>query len=707
MPLPNIAGVAPRKNNYVSSPVSQNHYDQYMVRGDQTLNDRWTLFYRHFLQDTNVFSPFQGASPANYAGFTNVAPSRVQHATGGVNTVFRSTLLNEFRVGFSRTAGSNSNLPFLNPLDYGINYVRPQNAIGGLGLPDITINGISGIGNSVQGPSVSTITEYEISNVLTVVKGRQNMRIGGTWRPGKEDIDNGFFVVGRFVFNGTYTGDSLADFLLGKASEFDYGQGRTRMVMVNQNWGAFFQDDWKVRNDLTINLGLRYDYYSPITDDLGQTSTFIIDQPPTGQPQSGKAEVILAGTHGLPPKGTYYPYRKNLQPRGGFSWNVSGDGRLAVRGGLGLFTNQLRNNLTLQQILSYPFYQQPVVRDTSLSDPIKPTTIPLVGQLYVTDPNIVTPYSVVYNLDTQWEFARNTILEIAYVGNRGYNLLQFRELNQPIYAPGQTKQANKDLFRPFPGFTSVLRSSNWGTSNYNGIETSVTRRFINGLQFQASYVLSQSKDTSSRFHSGATNRTYIMMPQDTNDVNAEYASSDFDARHRVVVSEIYELPFGRNKRWLQSGPVSAVLGNWAIASIWTLQSGFPYTIYDGSDPCLRAGNWTPSCRPNLVGDPNAGAKTASQWFNTAAFQKAPIGQSGSAPRNSVRGPGMINTDLSFIKRLLFGDNKAVEIRVEGFNLFNRVNLGVPVTDYSSSSFGRIQSTATGAREFQFGLKFRF
>jgi len=150
-----------------------------------------------------------------------------------------------------------------------------------------------------------------------------------------------------------------------------------------------------------------------------------------------------------------------------------------------------------------------------------------------------------------------------------------------------------------------------------------------------------------------------------------------------------------------------VLGNWAIASIWTFQSGFPYTIYDGSDPCLRAGNWTPSCRPNLVADPNAGAKTAAQWFNTAAFQKAPAGQSGSAPRNSVRGPGMINTDLSFIKRVPFGDTKAVEIRVEGFNIFNRVNLGVPVTDFSSSSFGRIQSTATGAREFQFGLKFRF
>ncbi len=708
MPLPNISGVAPRKNNYVSSPVSQTNYNQYMVRVDHTFNQHWTMFYRHFLQDNDVFNPFQGSNTANYAGFTNTNKSRPQHGTGGVNTIMSGGLLNEFRFGFSRQTSQSSNLPLLNPIDYGINYVRPQNAIGGLGLPDIEINGISGIGNTVQGPSIGIYQEYEFSDVMTAIKGDHNIRIGGTYRPGSEDIDNGFFVVGRYVFNGTYTGDSVADFLLGKASEFDYGQGRTRMVMINKNWGTFVQDDWKVRDNLTLNLGVRYDYFSPITDRLGQTSTFIIDQPAGGTPQSGTAEVINAGTHGLPKNGTYFPDKKGFQPRAGFSWNVNGTGKVAVHGGAGIFRNQLRNNLTLQQILSYPFYQQPVVRDTSLSNPIKPVTTPLVGQLYVIDPHITTPYSVAYNLDTQWQFMTNTILEIAYVGNRGYHLLQLgNELNQPVYIAGQTTQATKDLFRPYPGFTSVLQASNWGRSTYNGLETSVSRRFTNGLQFQASYVLSKSMDNSSAFHSGATNRTYLMMPQDANDKDAEYAPSEFDARHRVNLSEIYELPFGQGKRWLTSGPLAAVLGNWSIASIWTFQSGFPYTVYDGRDPCLRAGNWTPSCRPNQVGDPNAGPKTAAEWFNTAAFQPAPAGQSGSAPRNSVRGPGMINTDLSFIRRVPLGGQRSIELRIEGFNIFNRANLGVPVTDISSSSFGRIQSTATAARELQFGLKFKF
>ena len=707
MPLPNIPGTVPRQNNYVSSPVMQNHYDQYVMRGDYTFNDHWTLFYRHFIQDNDVFNPFQGSNTANYEGFPSTSVSRPQHGTGGLNTVISSALLNEFRAGFSRMTSQGSNLPLLNPVDYGINYVRPQDAIGGLGLPDIEINGISGIGNTVQGPTIGIYNEYEVADVLTAVKGRHNMRIGGNYRPGSEDINNGFFVVGRYVFNGTYTGDTVADFLLGKASEFDYGQGRTRMVMVNKNWGTFFQDDWKIRDNLTLNLGIRYDYFSPITDELGQTSTFIITQPATGAPQSGQAQVINAGTNGLPPNGTYFPDKDGFQPRAGFSWNVTGDSKLALRGGAGIFRNQLRNNLTLQQILSYPFYQQPVVRDTSLSDPIKPTTIPLVGQLYVIDPHVVTPYSVVYNINTQWQFMANTILEVAYVGNRGYDLIQLgNELNQPIFIAGQTTQTNKDLYRPYPGFTSVLQASNWGHSNYNGLETSVTRRFSDGLQFLVSYVLSKSMDNSSAFHSGATNRTYLLAPQDANDKEADYAPSEFDAHHRVNLSEIYELPWGKDKRWLKEGPVSALLGDWVVASITTFQSGFPFNIYDGRDPCLRAGNWTPSCRPNQIGDPNAGAETAAQWFNTAAFLPAPAGQSGSAPRNSVRGPGMINTDLSFIKRVLFS-GKSLELRLEVFNFFNRVNLGTPVTDWSSSSFGRIQATATNARELQFGFKFRF
>lgn len=711
MPLPNIPGAAPRQNNFVSSPTQDTQFDQYMARVDHKLSDKWTVFYRHFLQDNASFNPFQGAGPAGYLGFPNRGESRTQHGAFALSTMLSSTSLNELRVGFASNASVSSNLPLLNPVDFGINYARRQETAGGLGLPDITINGMSGIGNSIQGPSTNPSKEWQVSNVFSSVVGRHYLKMGGEYRRGTDDTDLGFFFVGRFVFNGTYTGDSFADFLLGRAIEFNHATGRTQLALRNQNFGLFVQDDFKIRDNLTLNLGARYDFYSPITDARGETSTFVVRQPHTGLPQSGVAEVIIAGTNGLPENSTYHPDWNNIQPRVGVAWDIFGDGRLALRGGAGVFHNQLRNNLALQHILSYPFQQQPVYRDTTLENPIKPVVgAPIIGQLYSTDPDIVVPYTIAYSLGTQWQFTSNMVLEVAYVQNDGKDLLQFEEMNQPIYVPGQTTAANKDQFRPYRGFSSVLRSTNWGHSDYRGLETSIQRRFSNGIGFGAAYTLSNSHDLSSGFHSGATSTTYLLKPQDSDNPEAEYAPSDFDARHRFTASQIWELPFGVNRRWLNSGVMAQVIGGWTVTSLWTLQSGFPYNVFDGADPCLRAGGYTASCRPNLVGDPDSGPKTAAQWFNAAAYQRTGPGEFGSAPRNSFRGPGLVNTDLALIKRVYMNGVRQgmnVEVRLEAFNAFNRVNLGVPNLNIASAAFGRIGSTATDAREFQFGVKLTF
>jgi outer membrane receptor protein involved in Fe transport len=713
MPLPNIAGTRARQNNYVSSPSNVNDYNQYMARLDHSISGNWNLFYRHFLQRQETFNPFQGAGPANYTGFPVEGKTRVQHGTFGVSTVLGSSRLNEFRVGFASNSNISLNLPLLNPLDFGINYVRPQETAGGLGLPDFTITGMSGIGNQIQGPTKNPSREIQFSDVFSMYLGRHQIKAGAEMRRGNDDFDLGFFFVGRYVFNGTYTGDSFADFLLGRAVEFNHAKGRTRLLMQNANYGAFVQDDFKLTDNLTLNLGVRYDYYSPITDDFGQTSTFVVRQPSTrGVPQSGVAEVIDAGTNGLPEKATYFPDRNNVQPRVGFAWDVTGTGKFSIRGGAGVFHNQLRNNLALQHILSYPYQEQPVYRDTTLENPIRQQAgAPIIGQLYATDPDIVTPYAIAWSIGTQWQFVRDTLLEVAYVGNRTRDLLQFEEMNQPIYVAGQTTAANKDLFRPYRGFSSVLRSTNWGKSEYNGIETSVQRRFRNGLGFQVAYTLAHAKDYSSGFHSGATSTLYLLKPQDSDNLAPEWADADFDARHRLVASEVWEMPFGPGRRWLNTGALAHVLGGWSLAGIYTFQSGFPYNVFDGNDPCLRAGGYTATCRPNLLADPNlpSSDRTPARWFNTAAFQRTPPGEFGSTPRNAIRGPGLKNVDLSLSKRVALDRVKRgmnLEVRVDAFNAFNNVNFGVPNLNFASSAFGRI-GTALDAREFQFGLKLNF
>jgi len=171
------------------------------------------------------------------------------------------------------------------------------------------------------------------------------------------------------------------------------------------------------------------------------------------------------------------------------------------------------------------------------------------------------------------------------------------------------------------------------------------------------------------------------------------------------VNETWQIPVGPDKKYLSEGALSHILGDWVVTSIWTYQSGRPFSPYDSADPCITAGNWTPVCRPNLVGDPNAGPQTELEWFNTAALQRTGASEFGTSPRNPILGPDLFNVDLSFSKLIrLPGERTRLEIRAEVYNLFNTVNLGNPVVDIASSGFGRIGATAVPAREWQFGIK---
>jgi hypothetical protein len=346
---------------------------------------------------------------------------------------------------------------------------------------------------------------------------------------------------------------------------------------------------------------------------------------------------------------------------------------------------------------------------------------PGAGLALVTDPHLRTPYAQHLDLGIQYQFVSDLLLEIAYVGTLGRKLLQFRDLNQPIFIPGLDQNgnplstpANKEARRPYPGFSTIAQSTSYGSSNYHSVQTNLSKRFSGGSTFLVAYTFSKSIDLASQFHSGSGSPIDPAIAQDANDLAADRALSSFDMRHRFTLSGVFDLPFGNGKWFLnRNGVLDKILGGWSVSPILTISSGVPLTVRDFTDPCGVSGPFITSCRPNLVKPPNlkGDRRTVDQWFETSAFQRQPFGSFGNAGRNVIFADGAENLDVAVIKRIAFSDSmsRSIEFRAEFFNLPNHPQFGPPDLNFSSPTFGKVFSTARGSseRQIQFGLKVNF
>lgn len=731
-PQPNLAG-PPRTLNFTSSPTQIAKRNQTILRIDHTserANSTADQFFGRYVYDNAAQDdPFQsGNVPTFFPGFTTSLTNKNQNLALGHTHTFSPHTLNVFLFGFSRTHNPTTHSPFTKPRTVGIDFEVPEN----VGLPDVRLSGFSGVGNSIFGPFRYAFNTFQYQDTLTFIRGRSTIKAGAELRRHQENVRFQFAENGQFLFLGVFTGDPLADFLLGRAFYFTYGS--FERDVLHQRWSAtnfFVQNDFKLTPRLTLNLGVRYEYVTPINDKDGRTATVLIrKEPAPGVPQSGIAESVLAGTNGLCDKCTYFPDRNNWAPRVGFAFDVLGKGKLVLRGGYGVFFNQMESNLALQNILQPPFASFPLILDSggagyaSLDSPTCGGLCvpPGAGLVLVTDPHIRTPYMQHFNLNVQYEFQPDFVLEVGYVGTLGRKLLQFRELNQPIFIPGTDQSgnplstlANKESRRPFANFSTIAQSTTYGSSNYNSLQASVQKRFSRGYTFLAGYTFSKSIDQLSQFHSGSGSPIDPAIAQDADRLGAERGLSAFDMRHRFTLSGVFELPLGRGKRFLNRGAVlNQIVGGWSLSPILVLASGIPLTVRDFTYPCLVAGPFITSCRPNLVGNPilPADQRSPEQWINRSAFARQLPGTFGSAGRNIVFTDGTQNLDVALIKRAYFGQGetaKRIELRAEFFNLPNHPQFGTPDLDFSSPTFGRIFSTAQGTteRQIQFGLKFIF
>jgi hypothetical protein len=608
--------------------------------------------------------------------------------------------------------------------------------LGIMGMPMYTDGGslrfaVSGRWTLGSGGIVKFVSNtYQIKNSTSLIRGRHTVKLGG------EFMDIGWFqsFLGppQFSFSGIRTGrgaagagDAMADFLLGAYDSLPVSAGVRNNDDHTKFLVFFAQDDFKVTQRLTLNLGLRWELPWPWVEKFDRLNAVYMDASVQSAVVPQAPPGMLFPGDRLPngktmPRGLIDMDKNNLAPRVGFAYDVFGDGRTALRGAYGVFF-ETANGDTLAQTNPPFVVGSQTYRDGLLSNPFGsigavplPITVPPTGVEFTlplnglwgplsTDQSTTMVHNWSFAIDR--EIVRDFTLSLAYIGKEGNNLLAFRPYNAAIYVPGVgpagtplSTRANINSRVPFlPGVygPSGLYLDNFGRSNYHGMVLQLRKRFTQGFQFDTSYVLSKSLDSSSTTTLGG-------CLTDPYNPDHDYGPSSWDRRHAYVFSGMWNPQFYRG----QHGVGSRILGGWSLSSITTIQSGAPLTFSSGQDTQLNGTGC--NSRANIVGDPRRSHSSRDdmilRFFNTDAFGQPPDGSVGTSGRGILPGPADVVTDLAILKDIGVTEATRFQLRAELLNAFNQVNFGGPVTTLNNARFGQITSAGEG-RTIQLGLKF--
>jgi hypothetical protein len=500
---------------------------------------------------------------------------------------------------------------------------------------------------------------------------------------------------GNLGFRATFTGNAVADFLLGYVSD---SLLTTPWVVDQRHWAAsfFVQDDWRASSKLTVNLGLRYDFITPALEAQNRQANF---DPATGT-------LVQAQDGSLEDRGLVKPDTNNFAPRVGLVYQLSDS--MVLRGGYGIFYNLFDRIGSEDQIALNP--------GSGLVS-LSPSTATLAsGPLFLLrngfpagylDPSRIdisravlrgadrdSPKTTIhqFSVGAQKIFGRVWVVSLDLVGTEGRNLANLINLNQPL----PNAAGNNALGpRPFPRVGPQIQwREHMGSSHYKGMDLSFEKRFSNGYSFGLSYTLSECRDNTAEHLTtgGSPSRS-----QNARDLDAWEGPCGYDNRHRFSGNFVFELPMARNS----SGATKAILGDWLISGIFAARSGRPFTVVQGNN---NVGPYHTGL-PNRIGD-GEGDKTVTRWFDPTAFQAVPSGTFGNAGRNILRGPGWKALDLSLQKRFSAGPANLV-LRWDVFNVFNNVNFGLPNADIASSAVGTITTLSGDPRLMQFSARVIF
>jgi len=719
-PAPNLPGTA---NNYVVNAPGYDQIDQMDARADENVTSKIQLFQRVSLtEDTRFQAPvFSGIADGGSYNTGN-RPLEAYGGVLGLTHTINPNVVNSLRFGFNwvhyisnspsygqKYPPANLQVPGVpnNPLVNGLTWFAPS-AYAGLGEPLFT-------------PTRSTTQDIQLNDTLSWVHGKHLIKAGPQFRFDQFNLLQIGQPRGNLSFNGQFTsssgtggdgsGNGLADMILGLPissviSTVTYFGNR------QHTYGAFVEDNYKATSKLTLDLGLRYDYATPLYEAHNRESNF----------DYAKGIIVPAGTPGYP-KHLATPHKDNFAPRIGFAYSPFPSRPLVIRAGYGRFFAfyEIRTGDPLQVDYNLPFFFEP----TFNSDGITPSVNLTTGFTGLIDPNNATfagvtsqdfnPETPVYdqwNVDLEYQLPGQILISPAYVGTKGTHLQVLRDLNQiptpqPTFDP--TLAPFCDPLPPpqpagtcqFATFTSI---TNRGNSTYHAFQLKAEKRTSHGLYFLTAFTYGKAINDQPEICCNSP------WPQDSFNIRAEKGLADFDNRKRWVTSVDYELPVGKGRPFLnQSGVLDAIVGGWHLGGIITVRSGFPFSPQIGFDP---SNTGSPGLqRSNQIGSGHLANPSPSLWFNVNDFPlpNCPNGCFGNAGKNILEGPGERTVDLSLRKFFNFTEQINLEFRAEFFNAFNHAVFSQPdsfITDGAGAA-GVITSTVIPQRQIQFALKLHF
>jgi hypothetical protein len=688
-------------NNYTwNTPIRETN-DRYSIRLDHHLSDKDRINGRYWQANNG---PFQNGGSGDATELFGNFPgwgAATKSAMASYTRTLTPSVINEARFAFMHNnffrTPQNSDL---DPSRFVPGLTPPLPGLGG--LPNVVINGfrsfidLAGSGDRQR--------NWEFYDNVSWIRGSHNLKAGMEWqRASSRNLSNFAPSRGQFRFDGRYTGNAFADFLLGYPFQTTLPTQNPIVEPQNSRWAGFLQDDWTATSKLTLNLGVRYEYAGLFENSIGELANF---DPSLGKlvlisgkpdPAFASLPIVQGSEIGLTPKNYVNKDRNNFAPRVGFAYRPFGGTSFVIRSAYGIFYNVNAG------YINAGFAQNPPFRTSLVYDALPGATpsltmanpfpgsgsIPAAPTVNAFDRNRVNSYMQQWNFTLEGEVLPNTAIRATYLGNRGSHLDRLININEPDPAPGVVQ-----LRRPYQPFGNILYRESGRNSLFNSLQLGAIRRLSNGLSFQIEYQLANA--LGEQPHS-------LTTPMNNRNARLDWGHADFIRRHVLTANYTYDLPFGKGRAVELSGFANTLFGGWRLNGIVGKGSGEPFSVNFNSTVV----GW-PSNRADLVGDPYAGARTLNRWFNPDAFAVPAPFTFGNSPRNVLWGPGYFTWDSSLMKNTALTERLNLEIRAEFFNVLNHPTFGLPAANISvPTQVGRITSTLGPPRDVQFGARLSF